>query len=152
MIEENNVLRVKYFDKTTYPDGLNFIGGKSDWIDLRASVNVTLKFGDFCCVPLGVAIQLPKGYEAILAPRSSLFKNYGVIQTNSIGIIDESFCGDNDQWSLPVLCLGKEITTIHKGDRLCQFRIIAHQPALRIEEVDFLGNPDRNGLGSTGVK
>ena len=144
-------IKVKFFDKTVYPEGLQKIGGnKSDWIDLRAREDVTLYKGSFTLVPLGVAIQLPEGYEAIIAPRSSTYKNFLVIQTNSIGIVDESYCGDNDEWKLPVLAMHD--TIIKKGERICQFRIIEHQPELEIEVVESLGNEDRGGFGSSGTK
>lgn len=121
---------------------------KGDWIDLRSSVDLELKAGDSAIIPLGVCIQLPSGYEALLAPRSSTFKNYGLIQTNSIGVIDETYCGDGDVWGFPVYATRD--TNIKVNDRICQFRIIEHQPELEIEEVEYLGNEDRNGFGSTG--
>lgn len=144
-------LRVKFFDKTVYPEGLQKIGGKkSDWIDLRARKDIVLEKGSFAEIPLGVAIQLPEGYEAIVAPRSSTYKNFFILQTNSIGVIDEKYCGDNDEWKLPVRAVFD--TEIKKGERICQFRIIEHQPELEIEYVDVLGNADRGGLGSSGTK
>ena len=144
-------LRVKVFDKTVYPDGLQKIGGKkSDWIDLRAREDIALERGIFKLIPLGVAIQLPEGYEAIIAPRSSTFKNFRIIQTNSIGVVDETYCGDNDEWKLPVISF--DDTYINKGERICQFRIIEHQPEFDIEYVDVLGNEDRGGIGSSGTK
>ena len=100
-------------------------------------------------LPLGVAIELPKGYEAHVVPRSSTFKNFGIIQTNSCGIIDSIFCGDTDAWFMPVIALKN--TVIRKNDRICQFRILECQPKLDIEVVEFLGNKDRGGHGSTGV-
>lgn len=120
-----------------------------DWIDLRVAEDVFLHQGEFKYLPLGVAIQLPEGYEAIVAPRSSTFKNFGIIQTNSIGIIDESYCGDNDEWMLPAFALIE--TMIPKNTRICQFRIIKHQPTVNLVEVQTLGNKDRGGLGSTGT-
>ena len=144
-------LRVKFFDKEVYPEGLQKIGGKkSDWIDLRARKTTVLEAGSFALIPLGVAIQLPEGYEAIIAPRSSTYKNFHVIQTNSIGVVDETYCGDNDEWKLPVRAFYD--TKIEKGERICQFRIIEHQPELEIEVVDVLGNEDRGGFGSSGTK
>ena len=119
-----------------------------DWIDLRAGIDITLKAGGNCIVPLGVAMELPTGYSAIIAPRSSTFKKWGIIQTNSFGVIDESYCGDNDEWGMPVLALRD--THIHKNDRICQFRLIKQSDYLDFEVVDTLGNPDRNGFGSTG--
>ena len=127
---------------------LRYIDGKSDWIDLRAAEDVELKAGEFRLIPLGVAMELPKGYEAHIVPRSSTFKNFGILQTNHCGIVDESYCGNNDQWFFPALAMRD--TVIHVNDRICQFRIFAHQPALNIVETDTLGNPDRGGIGSTG--
>lgn len=121
-----------------------------DFIDLRSAEDIELKKGEFSLIPLGVAIQLPKGYEALLVPRSSTFKNFKIMQTNSIGVIDESYCGDNDQWCMPVIAV--EDTVIHKNDRICQFRIIEHQPTFEIKAVESLGNDDRGGFGSTGVQ
>lgn len=119
-----------------------------DWIDLRAAEDVEMKAGEYRMIPLGVAMELPKGYEALVAPRSSTFKKYGVILTNSIGIIDESYKGDNDEWNF--LAFAMRDTLIHKNERICQFRIIKHQPPIHLIEVDTLGNPDRGGIGSTG--
>ena len=124
------------------------IFSQGDWIDLRAGQDITLNAGDEAVIPLGVAMELPLGYEAIVAPRSSTFKKWGILQTNSIGIIDESYRGDNDEWCMPVVAIRP--TKIHKNDRICQFRIIRHQPLLVLTEVDTLGNPDRQGFGSTG--
>ena len=133
---------IKYFDKDV--ERLTLVEGKSDWYDLRASEDVTMKAGDFKLVPLGVAMRLPDGYEAHLAPRSSTFKNFGVIQTNSVGVIDNSYSGDQDMWRMP--CLAMRDTQIHKGDRICQFRIMKQQPAIEFEEVEHLEGPDRGGL------
>ena len=123
---------------------------KGDWIDLRAAQKVELKAGEFKLIPLGVAMQLPRGYEAHVCPRSSTFKNFGVIQTNSMGIIDNSYCGDNDQWFFPAFALRD--TVININDRICQFRIMENQPQLQFITIDSLGNEDRGGHGSTGVK
>ena len=119
-----------------------------DWIDLRAAEDVTMKAGEYRMIPLGVAMELPHGYEALVAPRSSTFKKYGVILANSIGVIDESYKGDNDEWNF--LAYAMRDTVIHKNERICQFRIIQHQPMISLEEVETLGNPDRGGIGSTG--
>lgn len=140
-------IKIKYF--TDKIDRLKYIDGKSDWIDLRAAENIELKAGDFKLIPLGIAMELPKGYEAHVVPRSSTFKNFGIIQTNSMGVIDESYCGDNDQWFFPAYALRD--TRICVGDRICQFRIMEHQPKIQFDEVLFLGNEDRGGHGSTGV-
>ena len=129
---------------------LRYIDGKSDWIDLRAAERIELKAGDFKLIPLGIAMELPKGYEAHVVPRSSTFKNWGIIQTNSVGIIDETYCGDNDQWFMAVYATRD--TVIEVNDRVCQFRIMEHQPEIRFEEVKTLGNIDRGGHGSTGVQ
>lgn len=119
-----------------------------DWIDLRAAEDVTMKAGEFKMIPLGVAMELPKGYEALVAPRSSTFKKYGVILANSIGIIDETYKGDNDEWNF--LAFAVRDSEIKKNERICQFRIIEHQPIIHLIEVETLGNPDRGGIGSTG--
>ena len=118
----------------------------------KASLDETVELykDGFTLIPLGVAIQLPEGYEALIAPRSSTFKNFGVLQTNSVGVVDETYCGDNDEWKIPVIA--NHNTTINKGERICQFRIIEHQPELVIEYVDSLNNADRGGFGSTGTK
>ena len=141
-------IRIKYF--TDKIDRLCFVGGKSDWVDLRAADEVVLKAGEYRAIPLGVAMKLPKGYEAHVVPRSSTFKNFGVIQINHMGVIDESYCGDNDQWYFSAYALRD--TVIHVNDRICQFRIMEHQPALGFEEVVRLEGEDRGGFGSTGVK
>ena len=138
---------IKYFDSSI--DKIKHID-IGDWIDLRAAENIELKTGDFRLIPLGVAIQLPAGYEAHIVPRSSTFKNFGIIQTNHQAVIDESYCGDNDIWKYPAYALRD--TVIHKNDRICQFRIMKHQPTINFEEVETLGNVNRGGIGITGVK
>lgn len=139
-------IRIKYF--TDAIERLTYIDGKSDWIDLRASEEVPLKAGEFCLIPLGVAMELPEGYEAHVVPRSSTFKNYGIIQTNSCGIIDGTYCGDDDMWRMPVYAVRD--TVIHVNDRICQFRIFENQPKITFDEVESLGNKNRGGFGSTG--
>lgn len=119
-----------------------------DWIDLRAAEDVHICGGQFKLIPLGVAMELPEGYEALVAPRSSTFKNLGILLANSIGIIDESYKGDNDEWHFPAYAVRD--TFIRKNERICQFRIIKHQPMIHLMEVDCLGNDDRRGIGSTG--
>lgn len=128
---------------------LHYINGKSDWIDLRVAENVCLKKGEFRLIRLGIAMQLPEGYEAVILPRSSTFANFGIIQTNSMGVIDETYCGNEDEWMMPVFAT-RDIT-IHVNDRICQFRIQKHQPTIEFEEVDDLGNESRGGFGSTGI-
>ena len=137
---------VRYFHEDMEP--LCYVDGKSDWIDLRTAEEVTLKAGEFRLIPLGIAIALPEGYEAHLAPRSSTFKNYGILQTNSIGVVDWSYRGDNDQWCMPVWATRD--VTIEKGARICQFRIVENQPKLNFVAVEHLNGPDRGGFGSTG--
>lgn len=119
-----------------------------DWIDLRSNEDIEIKAGEFKLIPLGIAMQLPAGYEAHVVPRSSTFKNFGIIQTNGIGIIDESYCGDNDFWFFPALAMRD--TKINFNDRICQFRIMEHQPPIEFDEVEVLNNKDRGGHGSTG--
>ena len=147
-------IKIKYFTDINKLEKID----KGDFIDLRAAEDVILKKNEFKLIPLGVAMELPEGYEAHVVPRSSTFKNYGIIQTNSAGIIDESYCGDNDQWFVPVYCLeprhfmnGESVTIINKNDRICQFRIVEKMPNIEFEEVEILGNEDRSGFGSTGV-
>lgn len=123
---------------------------KGDWIDLRSAEDISLKAGEFKLVKLGVGMILPEGYEAHIVPRSSTFKNFGVIQTNHCGIVDESYCGDNDQWMMPVIAMRD--TEIHKNDRICQFRIVEKQPEVTFVESDHLRDKDRGGFGSTGTK
>ena len=141
-------IKIKYFDEDD--TRLEYIDGKSDWIDLRAAEDVLIQKGDFKLIPLGVAMELPNGFEAHVVPRSSTFKNYGIIQTNSFGVIDNSYCGDNDQWHFPAYATRD--THIHKGDRICQFRIMRNQPEITFDEVEHLKGKNRGGFGSTGVK
>lgn len=137
---------IKYFDQALEP--ISKIAG-GDWIDLRAAETVEMKKGEFKLIPLGIAMQLPVGYEAHVVPRSSTFKNFGILQTNSFGVIDNSYCGDNDQWFFPAYAMRD--TVIHKNDRICQFRIVEKQPEVNLICVNSLDNPDRGGHGSTGI-
>jgi len=137
---------IKYFKKDT--NKLEKID-KGDWIDLFVSEDIEMNAGEFLLIPLGVAMELPEGYEAHVAPRSSTFKKYGLIQVNSIGIIDESYKGDDDQWYFPVLATRD--VSIPKNSRICQFRIIEKQPEVEFQEVEFLQNKNRGGFGSTGI-
>ena len=141
-------IKVKYFVDGI--DELCAVAGKSDWIDLHAAEEVTLKAGEFRLIPLGVAMALPEGYEAHITPRSSTFKNYGILQTNSMGVVDGSYQGDNDQWRMPVYATRD--VTIEKNARICQFRIVRNQPPLTFTRVEHLDGPDRGGFGSTGKR
>lgn len=114
-----------------------------DWIDLRAAQEVELKKGQQYYIPLGVAMELPKGYEAWLTSRSSMAKKFNIQHSDDLGVIDNSYCGDGDEWKLPVVAL--EDTVIHVNDRICQFRIHEVMPEVELVEVDTLGNPDRGG-------
>lgn len=152
----NSVYGLHDYDKTIFIkyvrtglDKIEYIQ-TGDWIDLRVAEDITLKAGEFKLIPLGVAMKLPKGYEALMIPRSSTFKKYGIIQTNSIGLIDEAYCGNEDEWLYPVYAT-RDIE-IAKNTRICQFRIIKHQPQLNIVEVTELSDFNRGGFGSTGVK
>ena len=120
-----------------------------DWIDLRAAENVKLSAGEFKLINLGISMKLPEGYEAHVVPRSSTFKTWGVLQTNSMGIIDNSYSGTNDIWRFPAYAIRD--TEIKVNDRLCQFRIVKKQPTIDFIEVTKLDNEDRGGIGSTGV-
>ena len=139
-------IKVKYFVEDLDP--LCYVDGKSDWIDLHAAETVTMRAGEYRLIPLGVAIALPEGYEAHIAPRSSTFKNYGILQTNSMGVVDCSYCGDGDQWFMPAYATRD--VTIEKNARICQFRIMENQPRLTFTRVEKLEGPDRGGFGSTG--
>lgn len=139
-------IRIKYFTEDI--EKLTYIAGKSDWIDLRASEDVEFKAGDFKLIPLGVAMQLPEGYEAHVVPRSSTYKTYGLIQTNSMGVIDYSYRGDNDMWRMPVYATRDVV--VKKNERVCQFRIMKNQPTIRFLEVEHLDGEDRGGFGTTG--
>ena len=141
-------IKIKYLDKDM--PKLEYIEGeKSEWIDLRSAETVTMEPGEYRLINLGVAMELPDGYEGHIAPRSSTFKKFGLLECNSVGVVDNSFKGDEDWWRFPALAMRK--TTIHKGDRICQFRIVEKQPKVVFEEVDQLGNDNRGGFGSTGV-
>ena len=142
----DNVLCIKYHDHTECCNLEQISGG--DWIDLKVAEDVDMKKGEFKLLSLGVSIQLPKGYEALMIPRSSTFKKYGILQANSIGLIDESYCGDDDVWLFAALAMRD--TFIPKGTRICQFRVLKHQPPIEFERVDHLTNTSRGGFGSTG--
>ena len=141
-------IKVRYISKEI--EKLRYIDGKSDWVDLRSAEDVDLKAGESRLIRLGIAVELPEGYEAHIVPRSSTFRNFGIIQTNHMGVVDHSYCGDNDEWMYPVLAMRD--THIAINDRICQFRIIKNQPALSFEEVEHLSGKERGGFGSTGVK
>lgn len=143
---ERETIRIRYHEKRL--EKLEYIDGKSDWIDLRCAEDVALKKGEFRLVSLGVSVQIPRGYEMIIAPRSSTFKNFGILQANSLGIIDESYCGDEDILKMPVYAVRD--TELHLNDRICQFRLLRHQPEILFEETQCLGNESRGGFGSTG--
>ncbi len=139
------IIKVKYLKDIQKIERFNV----GDWIDLRAAEDVNMKAGEYKMIPLGVAMELPKGYEALVAPRSSTFRKYGILLANSVGIIDEAYKGDNDEWNF--LAYATKDTKIRKNERICQFRIIQHQPLIHLQEVESLGNADRGGIGSTGV-
>jgi len=139
-------IKIKYFadiDPIEQKEG-------SDWIDLRTAEDTYMYMLAYHHIPLGVAMELPEGYEAVVIPRSSTFKNWSIIQANSCGLIDESYCGDNDQWMFPAIALRD--TFIPKNTRICQFRIQKKQPKINFETVEVLGNKDRKGFGSTGTE
>ena len=145
MCEAQRIL-IKYH--TDIPH-LEFIDGKSDWIDLRAAEDVEMKAGDFKIISLGISVKLPEGYEAHIAPRSSTYKHFGIIEANSMGIIDSSYCGEDDIWGFPALAMRD--TVIHKGDRICQFRIMKKMEPVELVEVAHMNDESRGGFGSTGV-
>ena len=138
-------IRIKYFDPEITP--IEKIA-KGDWIDLRSAKDLEMKAGEFHLIRLGVGMMLPDGFEAHVAPRSSTFKNFGIIQTNSTGVIDNSYSGEEDEWCMPA-CAFRD-TVIHKNDRICQFRIVEKQPSIEFETVEHLNGESRGGFGSTG--
>ena len=166
-------MRIKYFNGAKKLEKIS----KGNWIDVYANKDVFVPEGERAMIPLGFALELPQGWEGHLAPRSSTFKTWGVIQTNSVGVVDDTYIGDNDQWHMPVYCLqGKTFadkingeynqmesytkvigdrvkgTWIHKGDKIGQFRIMEVMPEIEFEEVDVFNNKDRGGFGSTGTR
>ena len=138
-------VRIKYFADITRLKK----DPKGDMIDLRCAEEVHLKEGDYYAIPLGVAMELPTDYEAHVYPRSSTFKNFGIMPVNSVGIIDNSYCGDADEWHF--LVHATEDTVIPFDSRIAQFKICHNQPDFIFEEVNFLGNNNRGGIGSTGI-
>lgn len=156
-------IRIKYFEGATKLKKIK----KGNWIDVYANKDVYIRVGENALVPLGFALELPQGWEGHLAPRGSTFKSWGIIQTNSVGIIDDSFIGDNDEWHMPVYCLqgrrtenGEEVsdctktegTWIRKGDKIGQFRVIEVMPQIEFKEIESFGNKDRGWYGSTGKR
>ena len=136
---------VKYHDKDLGKIEKLPVG---DWIDLRSAEQVDMDPNQFRLISLGVSMKLPEGYEAHVLPRSSTFKKWGILMTNGMGVIDESYCGNNDVWKFPALAMRS--TTILKGDRICQFRIVKKMSEVKFTEVDHMENADRGGIGSTG--
>lgn len=154
-------MRIKYFEDATKLEKIV----KGNWIDVYSNKDVFVEDGSRAMIPLGFALELPKGWEGHLAPRSSTFKTWGVIQTNHVGIIDDTYIGDGDQWHMPVYCLdpkdveevdfnGRTLhrhgTWIKKGDKIGQFRIMEVMPEIEFEEVESFGNEDRGGFGTSG--
>lgn len=144
MSNERLTIKIKYYNDILPIDAFE----NGDWIDLRAAEDVEMKTGDFKLISLGVSMKLPEGYEAHVVPRSSTYKHWGIIQANHMGVIDNSYCGDNDIWKFPAIAIRD--TTIYKNERICQFRIVKKQPEFEFEEVDHLDDPDRGGFGSSG--
>ena len=139
-------VKIKYFSDIEKIKKFKY----GDWIDLRSSEDVELKSGDFKIIKLGIGMKLPYGWEAHVAPRSSTYKHFGIICANSFGIIDNSYCGDEDEWGFPAIALRD--TTIHKNDRICQFRVVEKQPSIDFVEVEHLDKVSRGGFGMSGVK
>ena len=144
-MSETLKILIKYHDKDLGKIEKIPVG---DWIDLRCAESADMEAGQFRILSLGVSMKLPEGYEAHVVPRSSTFKKWGILQTNGIGIIDESYCGEDDVWKFPALAMRH--TTIFKGDRICQFRIVKKMPEIQFEEVERMKDKNRGGLGSTG--
>lgn len=140
-------ISVKYFEPDLEPISKISVG---DWIDLRSAETVVLKAGEYYLFRLGVGMILPAGYEAWVVPRSSTPSKFGIVCANSIGIIDNSYSGDNDEWRFPAIAIRD--TEIQKGDRIAQFRIVKNQPRSIIDTVDKLKEESRGGIGSTGTR
>lgn len=138
-------IKIKYFTDIQPIEKIE----KGDFIDLRSAEDIDLDAGDFAIIKLGVGMKLPEGYEAHIVPRSSTYKKWGIIQTNSVGIVDNSYSGDNDQWMMPVLAMRD--THISKNDRICQFRIVEKQPDVEFTVVEKLDDESRGGFGTTGA-
>ena len=138
-------IKIKYFADIQPIEKIE----KGDFIDLRSAEDIDLDAGDFAIIKLGVGMKLPEGYEAHIVPRSSTYKKWGIIQTNSVGIVDNSYSGDNDQWMMPVLAMRD--THISKNDRICQFRIVEKQPDVEFTVVEKLDDESRGGFGTTGA-
>ncbi len=147
-MKKQETIRIKYHSQEI--EKLRYIDGKSDWIDLRAAEDVSLKKGEYRLISFGISMKIPKGYEAHVVPRSSTFQNFGILQTNSYGVIDCSYCGENDIWHMPVLAVRD--TEIHVNDRIAQFRIMENQPQILFEEVEHMEGENRGGFGSTGKR
>ena len=146
MSAPKQILRIRYLSDKI--EKLRYIDGRSDWIDLRVAEDMVIRKGECRLIPLGVVIELPQGYEAHVVPRSSTFRNFGLIQANSFGVVDESYCGNEDQWYVPMFAVRD--TEVHVNDRICQFRIMEHQPEIIFEETDWLSGENRGGFGTTG--
>lgn len=143
-MNEKLTIKIKYHDDILPIDMYD----NGDWIDLRSAKDIDMSSGDFRLISLGVSMQLPEGYEAHIVPRSSTYKHWGIIQANHMGVVDNSYCGDDDIWKFPAIAIRD--TTIFKNDRICQFRIVKKQPEFEFEEVDYLDGPNRGGFGTSG--
>lgn len=144
-MNEKLTIKIKYHDDILPIDMFD----NGDWIDLRSAEDIDMNSGDFRLISLGVSMQLPEGYEAHIVPRSSTYKHWGIIQANHMGVVDNSYCGDDDIWKFPAIAIRD--TQIYKNDRICQFRIIKKQPEFEFEEVDYLDSPNRGGFGTSGL-
>lgn len=149
-------MKIRYFEGATKLEKIQ----KGNWIDVYANKDVFVPEGDRAMIPLGFALELPKGWEGHLAPRSSTFKTWGLIQTNHVGVVDDTYVGNDDQWHMPVFCLqGKDIkggiykgTWVKKGDKLGQFRVMEVMPEIEFVEVEELTNENRGGFGTTSKR
>lgn len=144
MSNNKQTIKIKYH--TDIPPIV--VNPNGDWVDLRAAEDITMRAGDFKLISLGVSMKLPEGYEAHIVPRSSTYKNWGIIQANHMGVIDNSYSGDNDIWRFPAIAIRD--THIYKNERICQFRIVKKQPELEFKVVGKLDSTDRGGFGSSG--
>ena len=143
----SEIIKIKYFDDEIEKVKKVAVG---DWIDLRIAESVMMLAGEYRLLKLGVGMILPAGYEAHILPRSSTPSKFGIIMANSMGVVDNSYSGDNDEWKFPAVAIRD--TVINKNDRICQFRIVKNQPAIEFEIVNSLNEQSRGGIGSTGIK
>lgn len=131
-----------------YHNGAGKLECHGAWIDLSASEDIDLHKGEVKIIPLGVSMKLPEGCEGILAPRSSTCLKHGILMANSIGIIENEYCGNDDVWGFAAYAIRD--THIEKGTRIAQFRVLRSMSDVQIIQIDDMNCASRGGYGSTG--